>query len=99
MAKGTGPIAVVENKSGSVSKTQPIPANVGTPAVPHKLAAPRAERASEGHTIKNAGLAFKADSRHQTGGVPLETGFKSKTMGAPGKKSILDKASAHASDR
>ena len=75
MAKNTGPVAGVENKSGSVSKTQSIPANVGTPGT-SGLSNPTARNASSGYGIKNAGLGFQQDGRMQTDGVDLTTGFR-----------------------
>ena len=98
MAKGTGPIAVVENKSGSVSKTVPIPQGTGGGGSTSNLAAPKAQRASDGHSIKNAGLGFKQDGRMQANGVSLTTGFTRKAMGSPTQKSKLDKAGVQASE-
>lgn len=81
MAKSTGPIAKVENKSGSVSTKVTVPANVSTPSAPgSNLASPLGQRASSGRRITDAGLGFQKDSRMCTDGVNLTTGYTSKSI-------------------
>ena len=82
MAKATGPIAKVENKSGSVSTTKSIPANVST-SHGSNLNAPTAQRTSYGNKANDGGVGFSIDERHTRGREGLFGASQTKTGFTP----------------